>query len=76
MAKELVIGQDPHGPWRLPPHYDIEALRTDLEEAFAKGTFAWVSIEPEGPAPGHRELIINGRVVPFVVIVESTDSAG
>ena len=66
-GKRLIIGEGPTGRWHLPPGYDVESLRTDLEEAFAKGTFAWVSVETDDG--GRGELIINGRVVPFAAII-------
>ena len=65
--KHLIIGKGSIGRWRLPSDYDVESLRTDLEEAFAKGTFAWVSVELEDG--GRGELIVNGRVAPFAAIV-------
>ena len=37
--KHLIIGKGSIGRWRLPSDYDVESLRTDLEEAFSKGTF-------------------------------------
>ena len=66
-GKRLIIGRGSTGSWRLPPDYDVESLRTDLEEAFAKGTFAWVSVETENGERG--ELVVNGRVAPFAAIV-------
>jgi hypothetical protein len=43
-GKDLVIGTGEAGHWRLPNEYDIESLRNDLEEAFAKGPFAWLAV--------------------------------
>lgn len=71
--KELILGLDGADRWRLPAAYDTEALRVDLEEAFSKGTFAWIAVEL---ADGRRgELIVNGRVVPFAAIVEVAGTA-
>jgi hypothetical protein len=66
MSKELIIGTGPNDRWRLPSSYDTEALRVDLEEAFSRGTFAWIAVELENGSLG--ELILNGRVVPFAAI--------
>lgn len=75
MATYLVFGEGRRERWRLPPEYDLESLRTDLEEAFAKGTFAWVTIEPRDP-PARGELLLNGRVVPFAAIVDEPEDRG
>ncbi|HEX6311784.1 MAG TPA: hypothetical protein VF152_09165 [Acidimicrobiia bacterium] len=70
MAKDLVVGSAGGSEtWRLPSEYDAEALRTDLEEAFAKGTYVWIAVEA-GEHGVRGELILNGRVTQYAAIVE------
>ena len=70
MSAHLVFGDGAFDRWRLPAEYDLESLRSDLEEAFAKGTFAWVAVELHDDPAARGELLINGRVVPFVAVIE------
>ena len=73
MAKDLVFGDGRYQRWRLPDEYDLEALKSDLEEAFTKGTYIWIAVELGSDPPHLGDLILNGRVVPFAAIVEASD---
>lgn len=71
MAKDLVFGNGRYERWRLPDEYDLESLKSDLEEAFTKGTFVWIAVELDERPPRRGDLILNGRVVPFAAIVDA-----
>jgi hypothetical protein len=71
VAKDLVIGHGRYERWRLPEEYDLEALKSALEEAFTKGTFVWVAVELDEQPPRLGDLILNGHIVPFAAIVDA-----
>jgi hypothetical protein len=71
VAKDLVIGNGRYERWRLPDEYDLEALKSALEEAFTKGSCVWIAVELDEQPPRLGDLILNGHIVPFAAIVDA-----
>jgi hypothetical protein len=77
MTKHLLLGvEHRHSDWRLPDNCDIEALWTAIEHAMATGEAVRIQVEaPEAPAR-HADLVLNGRVLPFIAVVDVPEPAG
>jgi hypothetical protein len=67
MAKHLLFGDADSERWRLPDDVDIEAVRDTIEEALRLGSAVRVQVE-DGHGHDRGDLLLNGRVVPYVVI--------
>lgn len=68
MTKHIVFGSDASERARLPTDCDVEALRDAIEEAMRLGAAVRVQIE-DGHGHAHGELVLNGRTVPYAVIL-------
>ncbi len=71
MPKRLLIGAQPGPGWLLPDDTDLDDLHRRLRQACAVGDVAEVSIHPNDDPKVTAHLIVNGKAVAAVAVVET-----
>ena len=73
MAKFLILGGASEGQavWRLPPDVDVAELGNRLRFAVKSGSME--SVDCELGDDRRARIIVNGRSIPFVAILEGPE---
>jgi hypothetical protein len=76
VAKFLILGGATEGQavWRLPADVDVAELGNRLRFAIKSGSME--SVDCELGDERRARVIVNGRAIPFVAILEGADKPG